>query len=55
MGPHRFVLERDGKKWVDHITFPALHCLMCDEEWTDHRAEGPREEATKRGWKELGG
>lgn len=54
MGPHRFVMEVKGKKWVELLTFPALHCLMCDEGWTDHRAEGVRDASAKKAFKELG-
>lgn len=55
MGPHRFVMERNGVKRVEHLTYPALRCLECDEGWTDHRAEKVRDEATRRLWEEIGG
>jgi len=54
MGPHRFVMERVGVKRVEYLKYPAFHCLMCDEGWTDHRSEAIRDEAVKRIWKELG-
>lgn len=54
MGPHRFVMERNGVKRVEQLTYPTLHCLMCDEGWCDQRAEKVRDEATRRIWKELG-
>lgn len=54
MGPHRFVIERGGRKVVEHLCYPALKCTVCGEGWTDHRAEKVRDEATTRLWSELG-
>jgi len=53
MGPHRFVVERHGRKIIEHLTYPALTCAACEQSWTDHRAEKIREEATMRLWREL--
>lgn len=58
MGPHRFVMTRSIKgrnpaTYVEHISYPALHCLMCEEGWTDHRAEKVRDETAKKAWEIL--
>lgn len=53
MGPHRFVMTREGRKYVDHLEYPVLQCQMCNEGWTDYRAETVRDEAAQKAWKEL--